>query len=93
MCQDFSFGHPYQSAYVLVLVQYLVNAVMPHVVKQSVSTVTSGNAQGPIAQGGIGNKCAMISITAVNAPAVSLVHIFTCKLKMQNRKITICYSY
>jgi len=97
MCLDISFGHPYQSVYVPVLAQHLTNAqanaVVPPVVKQSVSIALSGDAGLADVESWAGEKCAMISTTAVNVPAVSPLLFVTCKLCKDTEQNTISYSY
>ena len=44
---DTSFGHPYQSVCVPVLVHFSVDVVVPPAVKQNVSIVMSGDVRGP----------------------------------------------
>ena len=92
MFLDTSFGLPFQSVCVPVLVQYLVSAVVPPAVKQNVSTVMSGDVQGPFVQGGDGEESAMTNTTAASAPAVSPAHIVTCEPETLNRKYYI-YVY
>lgn len=80
-----SFGHPYQNVFVPVLVQHLINDVVHPAVKQNVSTVMSGDAQGPTVQDGDGIVSVMINTTAASAPVVSPLHIVMCKDNEQKR--------
>lgn len=81
-----SFGHLYQNVYVLVPVQYLVNVAVPPVVKQNVSTVMFGNAQGPTVKDGAGNGSVMTSITAASVPAASPAHIVSSNSYKDNEQ-------
>lgn len=85
MFLDSSFGHPYRSVYVLVLVQYLAKDVVPPAVKQNVSTVMSGNVQVPIVQGRAGDESAMTNTIAASVLAVSPVHTVICKLSNEQK--------
>ena len=78
MFLDTSFGLPFQSVCVPVLVQHLVSVVVPPAVKQNVSI--------PLCLAGRTRwGWRRINTAAASVPAVSSTHIVTCELETLNR--------